>query len=59
MHEKEQDYAKASFEDVASKYDEIPFFKISAEHVVELIQKNTQKKALQILDVACGTGNVV
>jgi len=59
MEEKEQDYAKASFEDVATKYDEIPFFKISAKYVVEIIQKYTQEKNLQVLDVACGTGNVV
>ena len=59
MQEKEQDYAKASFEDVAHKYDEIPFFKISAKYVVEIIQKHTQEKNLQVLDVACGTGNVV
>ena len=42
-----------------SKYDEIPFFKISAKYVMEIIQKHTQKKNLQVLDVACGTGNVV
>ncbi len=59
MQEKEQEYAKASFEDVASKYDEILFFKISADHVVKMIQKHMQKKNIQVLDVACGTGNVV
>jgi hypothetical protein len=37
MKDKEQAYAKASFEDVANKYDEIPFFKMSARYVAEII----------------------
>ena len=37
----EQEYAKSSFTDVASKYDEIPFFKISARYVAQII--NTYK----------------
>ena len=59
MQEKEQDYAKASFEDVASKYDEIPFFKTSARYVVDIIKRHKSDSDLDILDVACGTGNVV
>ena len=59
MEEKEQAYAKASFEDVAAKYDEIPFFKISAKYVVEIINTYKDDDSLDILDVACGTGNVV
>ena len=59
MEEKEQEYVKASFEDVAGKYDEIPFFKISAKYVVDIIKQEKQDEVLEILDVACGTGNVV
>jgi len=59
MNETEQAYAKKSFDDVASKYDEIPFFKISAKHVVEIIKKHKNEDSLEVLDVACGTGNVV
>lgn len=55
----EQEYAKSTFDEVAHKYDEIPFFKISAKHVVEMISNHTNKKDLEVLDVACGTGNVV
>jgi ubiquinone/menaquinone biosynthesis C-methylase UbiE len=56
---KEQDYVKATFNDVANKYDEIPFFKISARHVVNIIKEKKGESFLSILDVACGTGNVV
>jgi ubiquinone/menaquinone biosynthesis C-methylase UbiE len=59
MEEKEQAYAKASFSDVAHKYDEIPFFKISAGYVADIVQSRMQSQVLSILDVACGTGNVV
>jgi len=59
MSKKEQEYAQSTFNEVANKYDEIPFFKISAEYVVELIKKHKQEEKLEILDVACGTGNVV
>lgn len=59
MEEKEQAYAKASFSDVAKKYDEIPFFKISAGHVADIVHSRKQSDDLSILDVACGTGNVV
>lgn len=59
MQEKEQEYAKASFADVADKYDAIPFFKISAKYVAQIIQRDKDDEALNILDVACGTGNVV
>lgn len=55
----EQEYAKTTFDEIANNYDEIPFFKISARHVVELIGKEKGEGALDILDVACGTGNVV
>ena len=59
MSEREQEYAKASFSDVAHKYDEIPFFKTSAKHVAQIISTQKDEKPLEILDVACGTGNVV
>ena len=59
MQKTEQDYVKATFNDVAKKYDEIPFFKISARHMAEIIQNHTSKRPLKVLDVACGTGNVV
>ena len=59
MQEKEQEYAKASFAEVADKYDAIPFFKFSAKYVAEIIKRDKDDKALNILDVACGTGNVV
>jgi len=59
MSNKEQEYAKSTFNEVAHKYDEIPFFKISAEYVVELIREQKKEETLEILDVACGTGNVV
>ena len=57
--DKEQEYAKKSFDNVANKYDEIPFFKISARHVVDIIKEHTSRADLKVLDVACGTGNVV
>lgn len=59
MQEKEQDYAKKSFDEVAHNYDEIPFFKTSATHVAEMILNHTKLRTLEVLDVACGTGNVV
>ena len=59
MQNKEQEYAKTTFDKVANKYDEIPFFKISAKHVVSIIQAHTNEAELDVLDVACGTGNVV
>jgi ubiquinone/menaquinone biosynthesis C-methylase UbiE len=59
LQETEQDYAKTSFSDVANKYDEIPFFKTSAKYVAQIITTQKDEKSLEILDVACGTGNVV
>ncbi|WP_309497765.1 class I SAM-dependent methyltransferase [Sulfurovum sp.] len=59
MQKSEQEYAKSSFADVASKYDEIPFFKISATYVAQIINHYKDDDTLDILDVACGTGNVV
>ena len=59
MQGKEQEYAKSTFEYVATKYDEIPFFKISAKHVADIIQQHKKDRVLDVLDVACGTGNVV
>jgi len=56
---KEQEYAKKSFDAVANNYDEIAFFKTSAKYVCEMIQSHTRRKDLKVLDVACGTGNVV
>ncbi len=54
-----QEYAKKAFDDVADNYDEIPFFKISAKNVLKIIRKYKTKDDVNILDVACGTGNVV
>jgi ubiquinone/menaquinone biosynthesis C-methylase UbiE len=59
MENKEQDYAKTTFDEVAKNYDEIPFFKTSAVHVAQMIEKHTKLRTLEVLDVACGTGNVV
>ena len=59
MSNKEQEYSKTTFNEVANKYDEIEFFKISAKYVVKLIKDKKEDKELDILDVACGTGNVV
>lgn len=59
LEEKEQKYAKTTFDEVANKYDAIPFFKISARHVVNIIQKYEGTVAVDVLDIACGTGNVV
>ncbi|NOR55407.1 MAG: methyltransferase domain-containing protein [Sulfurovum sp.] len=53
----EKDYAKNTFDEVANNYDDIPFFKISAKHLIGMFGKE-QEEGLQVLDVACGTGNV-
>jgi len=37
LQEKEQDYAKKTFDEVALRYDEIEFFKISARHIAFLL----------------------
>jgi len=57
--QKEQKYAKKCFDEVANNYDEIEFFKISASHVCDMIQKHVGIRPIKMLDVACGTGNVV
>jgi ubiquinone/menaquinone biosynthesis C-methylase UbiE len=54
-----QQYAKTTFNEIASGYDKIEFFKISAKYVSSLIISRKGKNKLDILDVACGTGNVV
>jgi len=59
MQKNEQEYAKTSFNDVANQYDQIAFFKTSAQNVVTLIQLRNNQDNLRVLDVACGTGNVV
>lgn len=59
MEEKEQDYAKTTFNEVSEKYDEIEFFKTSAKFIPEIIKNHTRMTDMQVLDVACGTGNVV
>ena len=59
MQEKEQEYAKRTFDEVANNYDEIPFFKMSAEYMADVVEQHTKKRPLNVLDVACGTGNVV
>ncbi len=46
----------ATFDTVAKAYDEVTFFKTSAQHLQEMIDLKPQAK---ILDVACGTGNVI
>jgi ubiquinone/menaquinone biosynthesis C-methylase UbiE len=56
---KEQEYAKKSFDNIANKYDEILFFKISARYIVDLIKNHKSEENLEVIDVACGTGNVV
>ena len=56
---KEQEYSKTTFNSIAQKYDKIEFFKISAGHVAQIIKREKEQEALEILDVACGTGNVV
>jgi ubiquinone/menaquinone biosynthesis C-methylase UbiE len=55
----QQTYAKTTFNKVAENYDKIPFFKISANYVVEFIKEYKSEGNLSVLDVACGTGNVV
>ncbi|HHS99556.1 MAG TPA: methyltransferase domain-containing protein [Thiomicrospira sp.] len=59
MKQTEQEYAKSSFNDVANQYDQIAFFKTSAQNVVKLIQHRNKQENIRVLDVACGTGNVV
>ena len=46
----------ATFDTVAKAYDQVPFFKTSAQHLEQMISLQTDAK---ILDVACGTGNVI
>jgi len=55
----EKETIKEIFNEVANKYDEIAFFKTSARHVRDIIKGHTSKTTLEVLDVACGTGNVV
>lgn len=55
----EQEYSKSSFDKVADRYDQIKLFKISAQFVTSLIKQHPMEGAINILDVACGTGNVV
>lgn len=47
---------KSTFDDVAERYDSIDLFKISAENIAEQIRDDALE---HLLDVACGTGNVV
>jgi ubiquinone/menaquinone biosynthesis C-methylase UbiE len=46
----------STFDEVATRYDKIPFFKHSAANIAELV---TLKNDATLLDVACGTGNVI
>jgi len=46
----------ATFDTVAKAYDQVPFFKTSAQYIQEMIDLEPDAK---ILDVACGTGNVI
>ena len=57
--QKEQDYVQKTFNEVANEYDQIPFFKTSAVHVAQMILEHTKLRKLEVLDIACGTGNVV
>ncbi len=59
MGKTEQEYAKSSFSDVALQYDQLAFFKRSAEKVVQLLQNEIKEQPARGLDVACGTGNVI
>ena len=54
----EEEYAEATFNEVADKYDEIPFFKISAQYLTQIVKKEKTENDIEVLDVACGTGNV-
>lgn len=47
---------KKTFDEVAPRYEKIDFFKLSAKNISDLIYN---KNAMDILDVASGTGNVV
>ena len=46
----------ATFDTVAKAYDQVPFFKTSAQHLEQLVSLKPDAK---VLDVACGTGNVI
>ena len=52
-----ESYAKNTFDEVATHYDEIPFFKISAQYLTQIV-KREKEGVIDVLDVACGTGNV-
>lgn len=56
-----KEYVNDSFKDVADIYDEIAFFKTSANYLIEVAKRHNiavNSKSSNILDVACGTGNV-
>jgi len=55
----EEDYAKNTFDEVANNYDEIPFFKISAQYLAQIVKREMEDEVFTVLDVACGTGNVI
>ncbi|QOY55469.1 class I SAM-dependent methyltransferase [Candidatus Sulfurimonas marisnigri] len=47
---------KNTFDEVATRYENIDFFKISAKNIADLLPC---EGVSNVLDVACGTGNVV
>lgn len=55
----EQEYAKKSFDNVAEYYDTIDFFKIASQHIVNIIKQKKPDAVKNVLDIACGTGNVI
>lgn len=63
MKDSPETYVTKSFNDVAEQYDQIEFFKMSAQHLASLVEQHlarmTSHEPLHVLDVACGTGNAV
>lgn len=59
--ELDREYTKNSFKNIADNYDQILFFKHAAQKMVRLAKAEHTNitQAKNILDVACGTGNVV
>lgn len=54
--EKVKEQVLSTFETVARAYDKVAFFKESSRHIADMLKL---KPGTKILDVACGTGNVI